>query len=141
MNERSVAQARRAACNKNRTAMPHSSSQFAEYVVHDLLGHLPGITSRAMFGGYGIYADGVVFAVIADGRLFMKVDDTNRGDYQAAGSVPFTYSTKDGGKSTMGYWELPESIAEQRPLLTAWVQKSLAVARSAKQKKSLKKGK
>jgi DNA transformation protein len=141
MNDRSVAQAARVACNESRTVMPNSSSQFAEYVVHDLLGHLPGITSRAMFGGYGIYADGIVFAVIADGRLFMKVDDSNRGDYEAAGSVPFTYTMKDGGKSTMGYWELPESIAEQRPLLTTWVQKSIAVARAAKQKKAPKKGK
>ncbi len=48
----------------------HAKNSFDDYVVHDVLGHIDGISARAMFGGHGIYKDGVIFAIIAYDELF-----------------------------------------------------------------------
>jgi DNA transformation protein len=47
-------------------------------------------TSRAMFGGFGIYRNGLMFALVADDQLYAKVDASNKADYEEAGSQPFT---------------------------------------------------
>jgi len=72
------------------------SNEFVEYITEDLLAELKGVTSRAMFGGYGIYKDGIIFGIIVDDELYFKVDDTNREEYEKMGSSPFVYRTKEG---------------------------------------------
>ena len=47
------------------------------------------ITSKNMFGGVGLYADGYYFALMAEDRLYFKVDDSNRPDFEAAAMEPF----------------------------------------------------
>ena len=65
-----------------------SSAGFRDHVL-DLMAALGPVTARRMFGGFGIYLDGVMFALIADDILYLKVDDRTRPDYEAAGSAPF----------------------------------------------------
>ena len=55
---------------------------------------LGSATGRAMFGGFGTFLDGLMFSLIADNDLYLKVDAENRPDYEAAGSYPFTYEGK-----------------------------------------------
>ena len=96
---------------------------FHEYIVGDVLREIPGITSRAMFGGWSLYKDGIIFALIADGELYFKVDDKNRADFEERGSHPFVYQHK--GKSiAMSYWLLPEEILENREELSDWINRS-----------------
>lgn len=57
--------------------------------VCDLLSPLGDITVKRMFGGAGIYSDGLFFAIIENDTLRFKVDDTNRADFEAAGMGPF----------------------------------------------------
>jgi DNA transformation protein and related proteins len=109
------------------------SSEFHDYVMHDLLGNIPGITSRAMFGGHGIYKGGLFFACIMDSVLYFKVDDTNRAQYEKYGSKPFVYDMK-GKKMTMSYYEVPEKVMEDAEQLREWVAQSVAVAKKAKKK-------
>lgn len=90
---------------------------FHDYVVYDLLEGVPGITSRAMFGGWGIYKDQVIFAIIIEGELYFKVDDSNRAEFERLGSHPFTYAKKDGKQVTMSYWLVPETVLEDREKL------------------------
>lgn len=108
-------------------------SEFLDYVL-DCLSGLEGISSRAMFGGYGIYCEGLVFAIVVDDVLYFKVADNNRKDYEEVGSKPFTYEAK-GATATMSYYELPESVLTDRRELGAWVKKALA-AHAAKSRKS-----
>lgn len=108
-------------------------SDFHEFVMRDLLGDVPGVTSRTMFGGYGIYERGIIFAIIADGRLYFKVDEESRSDYESAGSKPFTYVMHGKKPLAMSYWELPEEVMEDREELARWVTK--AVRASAMRKK------
>ncbi len=106
-----------------------AKNDFHDYVMQDVLGRIRGVSSRAMFGGHGIYKDGVVFAIIADGELYFKVDDSNRKDYEAAGSKPFAYSAKDRKLVTMSYWEVPASVMEDPDEVASWVERSVKVSR------------
>ena len=71
-------------------------TEFADYILNDLLIDIEGITAKRMFRGYGIYQHGIIFALIANDELYFKVDDTNKHQYQKYHSKPFTYSRKDG---------------------------------------------
>ena len=94
---------------------------FHDYVVHDLLKPVRGISSRAMFGGWGIYQNGLIFGIIVDGELYFKVDDTNRAEYEHLGSHPFVYAGKNDRPTTMSYWLVPEEIMENEEKLIEWV--------------------
>jgi len=105
---------------------------FHEYVMHEVFASIAGITSRGMFGGWGIYKDGIFFALIVDGRLYFKVDDANRADFEKAGSEPFRYASKNKKAVTMSYWELPASVMDDPHKLRRWVEKSVC-AKSKKE--------
>jgi DNA transformation protein and related proteins len=108
------------------------TSGFLEYVLGDLLNETPGITSRAMFGGWSLYRDGVIFGMIDDDRLYFKAGEENLKDFQEMGSKPFTYQMKNGKSGTMNYYEVPEEIMENRELLSAWVEKAMQVSLNSK---------
>ncbi|MEK7612287.1 MAG: TfoX/Sxy family protein [Patescibacteria group bacterium] len=110
----------------------HSSRGFHDYIVHDLCQHIAGITSRKMFGGYGIYKKGIIFAIIVDGKLFFKVGDTNKNDYESRGLKPFTYEGRGGKRYAMSYFEVPEDVLEQQELFSEWVEKAVRVNRENK---------
>jgi len=102
-----------------------------------LLGHIDGIVSRAMFGGWGIYKDGLIFAIIIDGELYFKADATNRPDFEKLGSHPFVYKQGDQN-STLSYWLLPAEVQEDREMLMAFVNKSVAASQRSKTTKAKK---
>lgn len=110
--------------------MPKDES-FKDYVVTEVLGGIDGIIARSMFGGYGIYRHGIFFALIADGVLYFKVDDTNQIDFEKLGSKPFVYNSAKGKKMVMKYYELPEEIMENPEQIREWVEKSYQIAKSA----------
>lgn len=112
--------------------MNHKDSGFHDYVVHDLLGTFESITSRAMFGGWGIYQYGVIFAIIVDGELFMKArDDANAVYFKDHGSRQFSYSTPKHPKSIqMSYWSVPEEVLENTDSLGEWVQRATRVSKN-----------
>lgn len=90
------------------------------------------VQTRPMFGGLGIYADGLFFALADDGKLYFKVDSTNQSDFEAAGMEPFV--PWDGAKP-MGYWELPQGVLDRPEELAVWVDKAVDVASRAKKPK------
>lgn len=100
--------------------------------VENLLSAVVPITSKAMFGGVGIYGDGLFFALIAEDRLYFKVDDSNRQDFENAGMSPFF---PFDSPTPMHYWELPPGILESPDELKTWVEKALEVAARKGKKK------
>lgn len=110
-------------------------TSFYKYIVEEILENIPGIQSRSMFGGWGIFKDGIFFALIADGALYFKVDENNKKDYEEFGSEPFVYTAK-GKSMTMSYWNLSEEIMNDREKLIEWVDKSVSVALRTKKNKS-----
>lgn len=100
--------------------------------IEELLSVVVPITSRAMFGGVGIYSEGMFFALIAEDKLYFKVDDTNRGDFEATGMGPFY--PYDAPKP-MKYWELPPGVLEDEKEPAPWVDKAIRVAENARRTK------
>jgi DNA transformation protein and related proteins len=100
---------------------------FFEYIRDDVMSGIDGITSRAMFGGWGFYKYGKIFGLIADGKLYFKVDDSNKAEYMSYGSKPFEYYGKKGKAITMSYWEVPSDILEDREELEEWIEKSVSI--------------
>ena len=104
---------------------------FTEYVLEQLEA-FGGVTARRMFGGQGLFKGGLMFALIAEGELFFKVDDSNRPDFEAMKSQPFTYEKKEGKTASLSYWYVPEEIIEDSDDLKEWAMKAYAVAVKAR---------
>jgi DNA transformation protein len=108
---------------------------FVIYILEEALGHVSGLQVRPMFGAYGMYKDGVFFAIIEDGELFFKVNEQTVGEYEIRESRQFTYPMKSGETSKMNYWKVPEEILEDRELVEEWIETSVHVAKENKKKK------
>ncbi len=110
------------------------SAKVNEFVTHvvDLLEALGPVSARRMFGGYGIYLDQLMFALVADDTLYLKLDDESRGEFEAAGLEAFRY-TKKGKSYQMSYHEAPQDALEDAELLRDWARKAVDSAmRSAR---------
>jgi DNA transformation protein and related proteins len=120
--------------DRSRAASPRSlkvSDAFKSFVL-DQLADTGDVTSKSMFGGVGLYCDGVFFGIIARDVLYLKVDDSNRADFERARSRPFKpYPDRPG---TMQYYEVPVDVLESLVDLTAWARKSVSVAARAGRK-------
>lgn len=109
-------------------------SEFVQFVIEQM-SFIGGLRIQAMFGGYGVYQDDCIFAIIVDDRLYLKSDHTTRGEFEAKGLIPFTYIAR--GKSvTMQYFEAPPEVFEGPEAMRSWVQKALGVALRAKGSKT-----
>jgi DNA transformation protein and related proteins len=90
------------------------------------------VTHRKMFGGVGIYCDGIFFAVIDDDRLYFKVDDVTFPSYQAFGMPQWVIEGPNGG--AMPYYEVPEEVLGDKDKLGQWIEEAVEVARRKKKK-------
>jgi DNA transformation protein len=89
------------------------------------LGH---IEIKRMFGGAAVYANGLIFALLDDGIVWLKADDANAPLFVEAGARQFTFPTKDGQTMTMAYWSLPESAMDDAEEAVDWARRSIDVA-------------
>jgi DNA transformation protein len=99
---------------------------YVDYVVDKLSG-LGNVWSRNLFGGYAIFYEDLTFALIADGVLYFKVDDSNREMYQKAGSHQFPHP--------ISYWEVPTEVFEDTARLYEWADISIEIAKAKAKKK------
>ena len=105
-----------------------TSASFKDFVL-DQLSEIDGLGDRAMFGGVGIYARGVFFALIAADVLYFKVDDATRSTYEAAGSGPFRPYGAEAAMSS--YYNVPVEVFEHAPTLVVWARRAIDAARAA----------
>jgi len=109
--------------------MPVTDS-FLEFVLEQLDAAGP-ITAKRMFGGVGLYAGDLFFALLAGDVLYLKADEATRGALEAAGALPFQpYPDRPNGGGTMQYYSVPAAILEDRDELVTWATRSVAVARA-----------
>jgi DNA transformation protein len=111
--------------------------QFADHVC-DMLSPLGPVSAKAMFGGFGVYLDGLMFGLIAWDTLFLKADGGNRPMFEEAGAAQF--KPWDDKPMVMPYWEVPADILEDGPELCAWgraaFDAALRTRKPAKKKKA-----
>lgn len=115
--------------------MPRTN-EFCEYVV-DRLSPLGTVTYRFMFGGYGIYLDGLMIAIGADDTLLLRADEENRGDYEARGIEPFQ-PYPDKPMSTMPFYQVPDDVFEDQDELLRWAERSRAATLRNEERKAAK---
>jgi DNA transformation protein and related proteins len=108
--------------------------------VAELFAGMGEVSVRRMFGGAGAYSEGVMFALIADDVIHIKVDEALKAELAAEGCGPFVWTPgkgpRAGEKVEMGYWRLPEAALDDPDLATSWGRKALAVAQAAAVAKS-----
>ena len=108
------------------------SSSYRAFVLEQLGRVAAPVRAKNMFGGVGIYSRDTFFALIAGDELYLKVDETNRPDFEARGMGPFR--PYGPGGEAMQYYLLPAELLEDSDALLEWVEKAIAVARSKKVK-------
>jgi DNA transformation protein len=111
---------------------------FRTFVLEQLGRSVSGIRGRSMFGGVGIYAGELFFALIAGDTLYLKVDDSNRADFEAAGMGPFRPFGESG--EVMQYYQLPGELLEDTEALRPWAEKAIATAERARRKRRKRAG-
>ncbi|MEQ1814522.1 MAG: TfoX/Sxy family protein [Candidatus Nitrotoga sp.] len=111
-------------------------SEFVEFVAEQM-SFVGGLRVRAMFGGYGVYCDDRIFAIIVDDRLYFKADPITRPEFEEKGLSPFTYVAR-GKSMTMQYFEAPPEVFEEPEAMRSWVQKAYGAAVRTKKIKTPK---
>ncbi len=102
-----------------------ADKEFLNHVM-DLLAPLEGISNRAMFGGFGIFHESDMFALITNSGLHFKVNETNLTAYHKAGSKQF---------KPMPYYEVPADVLEDRTMLLEQANISIAIGHATSKKK------
>jgi DNA transformation protein len=110
-------------------------SEFVELAVESLRTFGP-VTTRRMFGGWGIYRDGVFFALIAGDTLYFKSDDESRAEFERASPGPFTFEKK-GETIVTHYYAVPEDAFEDPRVMARWARLGYAAALRAAKKRRL----
>ena len=114
------------------------SASFKEFIIEQMVGFGP-VTIRAMFGGAGVYREGLMFGLVDDEVLYLKADETTKAAFVAENLGPFTYGTKGGKTMEMSYYRVPERCLDDTDEMAAWCRKAFAVALKANAKKKPKK--
>ncbi|MCF8476249.1 MAG: TfoX/Sxy family protein [Pseudolabrys sp.] len=83
-----------------------------------------------MFGGAGLFSQGLMFGLVLDGQIFLKTDPGTVPAFEAEGCGPFGYDTKYGRRVLTSYWRLPERLYDEPDELAQWARTALGVARA-----------
>ena len=106
--------------------------------IRELFAPFGAVTVKRMFGGAGIWSDGLMFALVFDGAIFLKVDETSIPDFEREGSKPFVYTRAKSkgrvGRASLSYWRLPERLYDDPDELAVWARRALAIAERKKLK-------
>lgn len=110
------------------------SRDFLDHLV-ELLEPVGGVETRRMFGGAGLFHTNLMFALIVNDVVYLKVDDGNRPEFEARGREPFSYATKNGQRSIPGLYEIPEELLDDSDAFCDWTRRSIEAAWRADAKK------
>jgi len=92
---------------------------------------------RRFFGGHALVLEGVQFAFLFGDRLWLRVDETTRPQFLAAGAEPFSYGSAGGRRVIVSsYFEAPAEVLADPAELLAWSRRAHAAAAQAKKKAS-----
>ena len=99
--------------------------------VLELLASSGRAEAKRMFGGYGVYLDGLFIAIIADDELYLKADTESRNHFESAGSAPFVYN-KQGKTMAMSFWRAPDEALDAPRMMQPWARLAIAAALRAR---------
>lgn len=99
--------------------------------IAELFSEFGPVAVRRMFSGAGVFADGLMIALVVDGVIFLKADAETVPRFEGEGLPPFSYKTKDGRRTLMSYWRMPERLYDDPDELADWARQSMAAARKS----------
>lgn len=104
-----------------------ASDSFADFLREQLapLGHL---TMRRMFGKTGVFCGGVMFAIVSENMLYVRVDAENEAAFAEARDAPPLNYEKKGNTIDLAFWRVPERLFDEPDELLAWARAALAAA-------------
>ncbi len=102
----------------------------AEYI-GELFREFGTVRVRRMFGGAGLYAEGMMFGLVSDGQIYLKADATTVPRFESEHCGPFQYSTRKGKRALTTYWRLPDRLYDDTDELAQWARHALAAARQS----------
>jgi DNA transformation protein and related proteins len=97
--------------------------------IRELFVEFGAVEVRRMFGGAGLFADGVMFGLVSDGQIYLKADATTTAHFERERCGPFEYDTKNGKRALTSYWRLPDWLYDDAEELAQWARQALAIAR------------
>ena len=104
--------------------------------IRELFAPFGAVTIKRMFGGAGIWSDGLMFGLVFDGAIFLKIDETSIPDFAREGSKPFVYTRAKSkgrvGRASLSYWRLPERLYDDPDELAVWARRALSIAERKK---------
>lgn len=103
-----------------------NQTAFADFVL-EVLGSWRPVTAKRMFGGHGIYHAGLMFALIADGQLYLKVDDESRPAFEAEDLQAFVYEAK-GQRVSLSYFRAPDAMLDESDVAREWAERGWQAA-------------
>lgn len=101
-------------------------------LLDELLEPMGGVSIKRMFGGLGIFRDGMMFGMVMDDTVYFRADDTTKAAYEAEGCASFSYLAKSGRLMEMPYWRVPERLLDDGEALRLWAGEAVTASRRAK---------
>lgn len=97
--------------------------------IRDMFAGLGPVTIRRMFGGKGIYHDGIIVALEIDGEVLLKADPRSVPDFEAAACSQWVYRGHKGrGPTAMPYWSVPPSAFDDPDEMAEWTRRAYEAA-------------
>jgi len=96
--------------------------------IAELFAAYGAVAVRRMFGGAGVFADGLMIALVVDGVIFLKADARTIPQFEREGLAPFSYRAKGGTRSLTSYWRMPERLYDDPEELAVWAREAFAAA-------------
>ena len=104
--------------------------------IRELFAPFRPVTVRRMFGGAGLFCEGLMFGLVFDGAIFLKVDKASIPDFEHEGSKPFVYTRAKSpgrvGRHSLSFWRLPERLYDDPDELAVWAGRALTIAERKK---------
>jgi DNA transformation protein and related proteins len=103
--------------------------------IAELFSGLGPVRVRRMFSGFGIFVDGMMFALVIRDVIYLKTDEAGSSDFAREGLAPFDYLAKGTRRVITSYWRMPDRLYDDPDELAEWGRRAIAVARRSAEKK------
>jgi len=101
--------------------------EFVDHVV-DLMRGLGAVQAKPMFGAWGLFHEGLCFALVAEDVLYIKCDAQSAATFDASSCAPFVYESKVGERLVTAYRQAPADALESPATMVRWAREGFEAA-------------
>ena len=101
-------------------------SEFVDHLA-DLFEAFGPVTVRRMFGGHGVFRDGLMSVLVVDDALYLEADEQSRATFESCGLPRFEYARK-GKRVSLSCCLAPGDALEDPLTLAEWARPAFDAA-------------